>query len=378
MITVHHSRQGFKRSILIVLLNCMAFFSSAEEYTFSGTIGEFPIYMNIRFNDGYIEGNYFYKNQLMDIPLEGKLNGKKLTLTSIYFPLDSKYDERFELNWNVDQPEGVWIKGVKKMAVKLSKPTSTEINNIKVSSNPFLKEHNDYSKIKVGFFKLKSMDSVSYTNGYKLRYFEELHTKQQFFRIDSGMVGNTLTTVNHFLENQHLSDFLGYLSTGSNPDFHEYYCGYSDLHISETWITMAVSSSVYYGGAHSVVGNYGLNFHIPTSSILSLTDVIKADYQNNDDIEIDPIREAAMVYLKREYPDLMKKAETDEFECDFGNPNNWISYNTLFTKEGVQFMLYYPHILQDCSFQDWMVVPYLELKPFIKPEFYPELETFGK
>jgi len=352
-----------------------------KEYTYSGTIGTAQIYLSVSIEENYVSGHYFYKSQLISIPLLGQLKNGKLLLNSDFYPEDEEL-ERFELIWDSIHPSGTWKKGDKTLTIKLGKPTQTDIYNTKVKNNPFLSEYDDITKIQIGLFKLESLDSVSYTDGVKLRHFKETHTGITFCRIDSGLVAPLLTKGNYFLEAEHISHFLAYVFPTVNPG-HSYYNPYevslAIRSINETWLTIDAWSSAYYGGAHSETHSYGINFHFPSSKTVDLMDLIQSKEDLEEHSEGDKFSQFVMHYFEFANPDAFDEKNPDNEGCNYADYlSKYGSFRTiLLTNEGIYFYFHFPHFRQNCESPEWATIPYEQLKSFIKPEYYKTFASFG-
>lgn len=67
--------------------------ASIETWTMHGTIGHYPVVLSISLADGrqVVRGHYFYTRHLADIPLGGRMEGGRLTLTE---PDGGRFDLR--------------------------------------------------------------------------------------------------------------------------------------------------------------------------------------------------------------------------------------------------------------------------------------------
>ncbi len=351
-----------------------------QTHSFSGTIGKYPIYLQITLEGNKVEGYYFYKNKLIDISFSGTYKAGLITVNTLDGLGETPENpEAFKFKWPNKSPVGTWTSKGKSLELKLLPLTAKETGSPKCSNPYFIKESavNDMTKVKVGLFKLKEASKPEIINGVKIRYFTEINTGIDFFRIDSGLVTEKQKDANFYLENFHISEYLEALSCASYSVYgfnfeSDYNLGASVRSVSNDLMCFSVFSTFYCGGAHPDESNYGVNFNLNNHKTITTEDYLLA---GKDEL----FQERIIAYLsktKPEYFDPEAEANPDDFgyDCDYYNMELWTTdCSFTFTNEGLKLHPSFAHYKAPCLDPEWSVVPYSELKDLIKPEFYSKL-----
>ncbi|MNU78776.1 hypothetical protein D3C71_683730 [compost metagenome] len=378
-LTTHSFTHFFRTGTIILFILSGTFITSfAQTYSFSGTIGKYPICLNLNVSGSKVDGYYFYKNKLIDISFSGTYKAGLITVnTTDAFGEAPEYPETFKFKWPSKTPAGTWINNGKSLELKLLPLTTKETGSPKCSNPYFVKENPDISdltKVKIGLFKLKEDGKPEMINHIKIRYFTEVNTGINLFRIDSGLVADKQKDANFYLENFHLSEFLealecaSYSTSGSDYNFST-----SDIHISNELVCFSVFAGFYCGGAHPDETNYGVNYDLNTHKRITSTDYLIAD---KDAL----FQKRIVAYLSKmnpEYfnPDAESNPDDLGYDCKYYNSELWTTdCSFTFTHEGLRLHPSFSHYMAPCMAPEWAVIPYSELKELIKPEFYSKLK----
>lgn len=356
-------------TIILFIMSCSFIKSFAQTYSFSGTIGKYPIYLQFILEGNKVEGHYFYKNKLIDISLAGNYKSGFITLLSKdVYGETAENPETFKFKWPNKLPEGTWSYQGKSSTLKLAALTSKETSSPKCS-NPYFKKEvyaaSDLTKVKVGLFKLKQNGPVRTINGVKIREFSEVLTGISLFRIDSGLVAEKQKDANLYLEYLQLSKFLtslecaSYSASGSDYNFNV-----SDITISNDLMCFSVFLVFYCGGAHPEESSYGMNYNLNTHQQIESDDYLIPGKEKAFD-------ERVLAYLSKENPGYFDSdMPDDEILCEYNNPELWTSgCHFVFTSSGVRLLPSFPHYKAPCMDPEWSVIPYSELKDLVKPEY---------
>lgn len=348
-----------------------------ETHSFSGSIGKYPIYLQLNITGSNVSGYYFYKNKLIDISFIGTYKAGLVTLkVTDPFGEVPEEPEVFKFKWPNKTPVGTWANKGKSLELKLLPLTLKETSSPKLLNPYFVKENPEINnpnspliKVKVGLFKLKEDGPTSISNGIKIRYFKEITTGISLFRIDSGLVADKQKDANLYLESFQLSEFFRSMECASYSTYGaDYNFNVSTISISNDLLCFSVFVAYYCGGAHPEENNYGVNFDLNTHQRIESGDYLL------------PGKEAVFEtrvfdYLSGTYPGYFsKESPEDVMECEYYTRELWTSdCDFTFTDEGLKLHPSFPHYKAPCLDPEWAVIPYSELKAVIKPEFYGKL-----
>lgn len=348
-----------------------------QTHSFSGTIGKYPIYIEMTIEGSSVSGHYFYKNKLIDISLAGTSKAGLITLkSSDEYGQDISDPETFKFKWPNKTIEGTWSQKGKSLPLKLAALTAKETGSPKCS-NPYFKKEvyaaSDLTKVKVGLFKLKEVNTVQTINHIKIRYFEEVNTKIALFRIDSGLVAEKQKDANLYLEFLQISEFLSSLECATYSTYgSDYSYSVSDITISNDLISFSVFTAFFCGGAHPEESNYGISYDLTKHQTIKSSDFLISGKENT-------YEERVYAYLAKNTPKYFNENnESEEYdvgmECEYSKKELWtVDCDFVFTSDGIKLLPSFPHYAAPCLEPEWAVIPYSELKDLIKPEYYSKL-----
>lgn len=364
------------RFITVFLLLICSGTIYGQIHSFSGTIGKYPVYLQMSIEGNTVNGYYFYKNKLIDLPLSGTYKSGMITLkSSDEFGGDISEPETFKFKWPNKVLTGTWSQKGKSLPLKLIPLTAKETNSPKCSNAHLVKSQpvkNDLIKVKIGHFKLKQIDSVRTINGIKVRYFKELNTGVELFRIDSGMTVNKQKDANSYLEYLQISEFLESLSCSSYSTYGaDYNYGLTSISLSNDFMCFSVFKTYFCGGAHPNEDNYAINYDLNSKEKISSSDYLlrdkEADYE-----------ERIYSYLAKAEPEYFDEANSSGsadvyIDCNYYQKELWNDCDFVFTPEGIKLLPSFAHFAAICLEPEWAVIPYSEVKDLIKPEYYSKL-----
>lgn len=365
---------------LYPVLFCLFFSNQSFGQTprsYSGTIGKYPIYLQIKVKDGKASGYYFYKNKLIDISLSGTYQGGLVTLKATDEFGNAVTDpETLTFKWSNKILSGTWLQKGKSLPLKLSPLSAKETSSPKCLNTHLKKSNpitNDLTKVKIGLFKLKEVDSTRTINGIKIRFFKELNTEIELFRIDSGMTATKQKDANSYLEYLHLSEFLESLECASYSSYgSDFGYGIGDLTLSNDLICFSVFKTYYCGGAHPDEENYGINYDLNTQTKVHSSDYLMA--ANTTVFE-----ERVYRYLTQRAPEYFNQSnESDssnpDMDCAYSRKELWTTdCEFVFTANGIKLLPSFAHYAAFCLEPEWAVIPYSEIDDVIKPEYLSKL-----
>lgn len=373
----------FKKSLIVFFFFGLNFTALADNtYSFAGKIDKFPIYLSVSFEGSSISGVYFYKNQLVNIDLTGKMKDKTLYLSNDFDMNEEESKiEVFKLNWNTKSCNGTWTKNKKVFKVNLTPVSEADKNPLKLKNNPYLNpsQYSILSRVKIGLFKLAKLDTINQIDGRNLTFFRETHTDVDLFRVENGYSAEELVSINQFLEAKHIEHFLGFLDCKSYSRYEVYYdFSYQDISFGKEWFTYATIGSYYCGGAHPDEYMESVNYHIPSKRSFSLEDII-SDVKIADEVYSNSTFNKLVVdYFKRTQPDYFNTTsnpddgseENSEEACEYSRPELYtLSISAVATKDGFVLYPYFEHYRGFCNWPSWCIVPYSEIGQLIPEKF---------
>ena len=347
-----------------------------QTYSFSGAIGKYPIYLQMTIDGSQASGYYFYKNKLVDLSLAGSFKSGLVTLSSSdEYTVETTDPELFKFKWPSKTIQGTWFKKGKSLPLKLTPVTAKETASPKCSNPHLIKSNilkNDLTRVKIGLFRLKEVDSVKTINHIKVRHFKEVLTGIKLFRIDSGMVADKQKDANSYLEYLQISEFLESLSCASYSTYgSEYSFGLTSLSLSCDFMCFSVFKTYFCGGAHPNEDNYAVNYNLNTRETVSWSDYL---ITGKDTI----YNERIYAYLVKSEPGYFNESNSTESadvysDCNYRERDLWFDCDFVFTSNGVKLLPSFAHFAAFCLEPDWAIIPYSELREFIKPEYYSKL-----
>ena len=358
-------------SLLLILIS---FASHSKDYTYTGSIGEYPIFMAIQIDGSKVIGRYCYKKKLVSIYFSGKLENGNLLLETTnpndyVIPEERFVPEKFKLRWDPERSLGTWTYEKKTLSVLLIKASEKETNTTKVQNNPFLQKeaYDGYDQLRIGQFKLKEADSLTSMNHLRVRTFEEVNTKITLFRIDSGLNPASQQTANQYLEHIHIRQFLSYFGCmAESGDANSAYSESANYEITATNTLLSLTVMHYFncGYPHPDEYNYGINFNLMTQTEIEAKDYLKEGVDEE-------FQKKVIRYFKKEHPEHFNGESDEMMDCGFNEESMWsINCQFVFTNNGLKLLPYFGHYRAPCLMPEWTVIPYSELKDLIKPEYW--------
>ena len=300
-----------------VLLLFFVGFSFVNAQTYEGSIGKYPIYLelDVDYEDDNATAFYFYKSQLKQIDLKGTYKDSKLEI----FTNDDDDIESFSLVLDDDKITGVWQKGNRQLNVKLKKG-NTNLETFKRQTLAFVR------------------DSITTHHNKSLVWLTEVHSKKISFRLGNGFNKSQREFVNKILDSIHTKNAIIALE-----------CNWADFRpeielVSNQYLSFSETYELYCGGAHPNYGVQGYNFDLKNLKQLKLLtdlypklnhfELLKNKYQNDKDLQS---------------------------ECEyFDDKSHWDYYSWIITEKGLVVAPSYPHAMTPC--EDGFVLTFKEIQ----------------
>jgi hypothetical protein len=359
--------------------------SNDSELRLTGNIGKAIVYLEATEEGTEFYGRYFYKAQLIDIPLKGTFKAGVYSFVTNY---DDFYGTPEEMEYLVfkkseDKFIGTWSKDGKKLSVSFVAIQPSEMNSKRLSNNPKLNDLklSGLDLVKLDQFKLSGNDTVKEVQGFRWRSFTEKHTNLELVRLDSGLSDGKKKIVNQYLELIHVQRFLELLdcsAVGGELTNFDYSYTVEIIHES----VLSLSFFNYYmcvGMRHPEEANFAVNIDLETESELKNTDFLNVHALEEDHDGTSIFQAVVYNYFKKTQPDLFDDITADESDssddgCEYDRIDLWTAeMGMCFTTEGLRLLPYFPHMMAPCLEPGWAIVPYSELKDLLKESFYTRI-----
>ncbi|MCC6702989.1 MAG: hypothetical protein IT221_15770 [Fluviicola sp.] len=378
-------KQINKNIVLVLALVFASIYSYAAPLVLKGTIGKSTIYLEIEEEGPEYFGKYFYQKQLIDIPIQGKLINGVYKLNSYYeFSYgEEPLTETFTFSKKGTKYVGKWMKGSKQLPLSLSPVPVAELSPKKLQSNKQLSSLtlSGINLPKLNYFKLKGNDTLTMHEGVRIKRFTEITTGIEIMRIDSGLTKSKMDFVNAHLERMQIEFFFDMLDCSSyNGELADFGVNYSLGIINEDLFSMSFFNYYYCNGMpHPEEANYSYNLDLNSQKELKNTDYL-SEYALASKDELTMFQKCLMNYFKKIVPELFDENTNEEnsemigAECGYYMSELWEpSVNVCFTREGMQVIPYFSHMMAPCLEPEWAIIPYSELKGIIDEPYYSQL-----
>lgn len=355
---------------------------SNTQLRLKGTIGKAAVYLEMTEEGTEYYGRYYYKNQLIDIPLKGVVKNGSYILETNYKDVYGVPKTKEYLNFKKSGSKytGVWKKNGKQLKIAFSPIKPEEFRSARLEKNPVLNDLklSGIDLFKLDLFKLTGKDSIISDQGLNWRSFTETHTGVEFVRIDSGLPDAKLKYANQYLELLHIRNFLEMLdcsSGGGEPA--DYGSTYSIEVLSGSLISVSFFNFFFcVGMMHPEEANYAVILDLELKKELTNKDFLSDFAFEENDEEISNFQTNIYRYLSKENPELFDETMSEESEvmgdeCEFNRIELWqASMEIHFTNEGLKLLPYFPHVMAPCLEPEWAIIPYAELKGLLKDHYY--------
>ncbi len=360
----------------IIALLFLSFQLQANEksYLLEGTVGPYPIIMNLSTDGESCGAVYFYQSSLHDIHLSGKVSGNKLTLYCNSYNKNLKRNDTSEtitLDVNGNSASGSWLSNEgKKLDVTLHSV------NLATVVNPFAKlpyvigqkAEDTYNYMRIASMKLKG-DSLVKVGNITLEYVHIAKSPVMYPRIVDGCNKEIMDKVNKLINNTLIENTSMFFSC-SSYDFK-----LQNVFINKDVFSINAYTDFYCGGAYPEYGNDPLNLNLKTGNKLNLEDILYLSNTNVPSSESeewltyrgDVFAPKLIDLLKNLYPKKMKEHGEDAI-CNYSTKEAWSFTNWYITEKGLHLLPDFPHAAGICRNPGWAIIPFAELNKHQNPK----------
>ena len=373
--------------ILLVLFAGLTSFLgwSNTQLRLKGTIGKATVYLELSEEGTEYFGRYYYKNQLIDIPLKGALKSGVYSFETNYdeFYGSPEIKEFLVFKKSGEKYIGNWSRNGKRLSVSFTVIKPNEFVSKRLANNPVLHELklSGIDLFKLDLFNLSGKDSVIIDQGLTWRSFTETHTGLEMPRIDSGLPDGKQKVANQYLERTHIQRFLEMLDcSAAGGELTDFGYSYSIEVIDESILSLSFFNYfMCVGMMHPEEANYAVIIDLEQGKELKNTDFLNENAFEMDQDENEAFQVLVYNYFKKTLPELFDETTEEEAklsgdDCEFNRIELWTADMEMhLTRDGLKLLPYFPHIMAPCLEPEWAVVPYIELKDLLKESYYTRL-----
>jgi hypothetical protein len=374
---------------------CLLLINSLHAQIYKGTIGKFPIWLNLEYTDanGEIYGTYFYQSQGLDIPFLGTMKGNQLTFRAGSRFLEDKDLELFKLLKKGKNLSGEWLYKGKKLKVLLTVTDPLKTTH-PYATNPAFKELKltGIEHIRTSLAQFQALDSATtLKNGVVLQWYKEKHWESVLFRVAKGLPDATMKWLNYQLEAVQIASFSNFGSCGMRGDDGDgWNTSLTDYFINSDFCSLEIFDDYYCGGAHPDFSSQEFNFDLQhlkkleTEDLLQFPGVVRQNELNFDEwAEYRTVyAEHILSYLRElypeEFPDIDEESAAAEEICDYGSADVWQFSGLRITPQGFKVGAYFYRAARSCDDPEWSYIPFETVAEFLNPEYGKALLSIGK
>ncbi len=342
----------------LLLLVATTFLAHSKTIVLTGTIGKYPVTMELNTDDTDCYGRYFYHSALRDIDLAGVFKGSKFRLYVLSPYNDSgKRDttERLTLSpKNGTEWSGTW-RGTRSALL----PVSLHISGTAYTSARSLMLHT-------------TVDSTIRRGKLTIAFYHFQKAPVSGITLINGLEGDIINKVNKVLKESTYSIADGYFSCNNNYGTGEYSSEISHFFCTDHLLSLVYSTAYDCGGPHPDEYDRAYNFdlhkgkRLQLPEVLQLTTPVTAAVQPEEDALFlsDVYTEKVMDLLKKLHPEKMANRNKDE-QCNYADYTVWQYSTWYFTQNGIFISPDFQHINMECAIEDWSTIPYTLVKKYM-------------
>lgn len=343
----------------------------AESVLLRGSVGKYPVVMQLDDSDGDAYGTYFYDKYKQDIELRGKREGQVYRLSSSMSDSQEKNSDRFVLTLDADGAKGTFTgpKG-NTLPVQLQRVAKNSVAAPRAGI-AFKRPLDDYEKLRLAGLSFVPGKQETVQGKYAIQWITEPRSKVAMFHVLSGYPQLVIERINAVIDRdfyEHLSGYFGCSDGQGGPgnDILEV----ADYYLDERFVSYMVNSSWYcVGTAHPDFGQIGTTIDARTGRELAQEDIYWLGKGAKPARDSDAwmkyrttVFAPAIVQLFSKLYAQEMKASDDDNDCDYTDPGVWDFASWYMTDKGMYVGAYFPRVQRPCDNPDWSIIPYSVLK----------------
>lgn len=374
---------AIRRALLpLVLLSSPLLHAAGNIQVLEGLLGRMPIVVELRQDEDRVEGRYFYRKHLLDLPLEGSVTAGGLQLQEGYerfgepraeLTLKPAANGGWKGEWN--SPQG------RRFVVQLGE---VQLEALPAGADAFwveLYEREPYEFIRLLASSERQALREETVLGRRLQWRRDEVSGVELFELLDGYTPAQREKINLRLRERFWQEVMAFHQcqlggSGMGSEF--------DQHVTphlfgQQAISLSLFTSYFCGGAHPDFGDAPLTIEIDSGKELTLEEVLwigdgkpfRYDYRDDsanperNDTDFSTYaryrREQLAPWLveqfTRLYPEQMQPGETDD-DCDYSDAEIWRFPSWYLTDQGIYLGPSFARVARACEYPEWSVLPY--------------------
>ncbi len=341
----------------------------AENLLLRGTVGKYPVVMQLDTDGNSLSGDYFYEKHKQGIPLHGSLEQQTYTLKSGVFDMDGAKTDQFALS-KIDGG----FRGSFKTDQGPVLPVELHVVDPGSVADPRpdlqLKTRSAYEKLQLTGLKFVDGKKETVDGKYQIQWFKESLSGISMFHVIGGYSESAMAGINRIIDRDFYGSVSGYFGCASSDGG----SGTESMrvashYLSERFVSYSISSSWdCAGAAHPDFATSGTIIDARSGQELGPEDLYWLGSGAKPAADSDALRSyreqvfapAVVKLFQRLYPQQMTKQGDDG--CDFTDPGVWDGGPWYLTAKGLYVGAYFARVERSCDDPDWSIIPYSVLK----------------
>jgi hypothetical protein len=348
----------------------------AETLLLRGTVGKYPVIMEVRIYGDELEGIYFYEKYKQDISISGNRERDDWRLKSDFHDEDDDNMEKFVLTRAGDVFTGTFTIG-KSVALPVNLhvippgtyPDSPKSNFLLHWSGP--DDGSDYLWFKMTGLEFFAGEKQVIGGKYQIQWLREPLSGFEMFHVIGGYPDTTMATINRRMDQDYYRHLALYFSCSAGDGSGVDSLAVSHYLVNQRFVSYSISSSWFCAGAaHPDFGTQGTTIEARTGKQLALEDIFwlgsgERLAENSDawyKYRTEVFAPMLVDLFKQLYPQQMQRDDNDEDACDYSDTNAWDFPSWYMTDEGLHVGAYFYRAARVCDDPGWSIIPYRILK----------------
>ena len=345
----------------------------AEGLLLRGTVGKYPVVIQLDSDGKTLFGDYFYEKHKQGIPLHGSVEQQTYQLKSGVFDMDGAKTDQFTLS----KVDGGFFKGT--FTTDKGPVLPVELHAVDPGSvaDPrpdlhlhLLESRSAYEKLQLTDLKFIAGKKETVGGKYQIQWYRESLSGISMFHVTGGYSESAMAGINRVIDQDFYASVSHYFGCpsgdgGSGTESLKV----SSHYLSERFVSYSIASSWdCAGAAHPDFSTAGTIIDAQSGRELELEDIYGLGTGQKPAPDSDALRDyrekvfapAVVKLFQRLYPQQMQK-DGDE-GCDYNDPGVWDVGPWYLTDKGLYAGAYFARVERSCDAPDWSIIPYSVLK----------------
>ena len=371
------------RCALLPLLLFSSWLHAAETtQVLEGLLGKLPIVVELRTDGENVEGRYFYRKHLLDLPLEGARAQGALQLHEGYERFGAPRPQLTLAATDHGGWQGEWRSAQGRMFPVRLAPVRLEA--LPAGADPLwaqLHERAPYEFLRLLASSERQSLREESVLGRRLQWRRDEVSGVALFELLDGYPPAQREKINQRLRERFWQEVIAFHQcqlggSGMGSEFEQQVSAHL---FGEQVVSLSLFTSYFCGGAHPDFGDAPLTLAVESGDELTLEDVLwvgggqpfRYDYRDDsaaperNDTDFSTYaryrRERLAPWLveqfTRLYPEQMRPVEGDD-DCDYSDAEIWQFPSWYLTDKGLYLGPGFARVARACEYPEWSVLPY--------------------